>query len=59
MYRGEERYIQSCDGKPEAMGPLGRSMSRWEYNIKMNLKEIEWKSVFYIMWHRTGTYIWL
>jgi hypothetical protein len=27
------------------------------YNIKMNLKEIEWKAVFYIMWHRRGTYI--
>jgi CCR4-NOT transcriptional regulation complex NOT5 subunit len=23
----------------------------------MNLKEIEWKAVFYIMWHRRGTYI--
>jgi hypothetical protein len=57
MHRGEERCIQSFDGKPEAKRPLGRSTRRWEYNIKTNLKETEWKGVFYVIWHRRGTYI--
>ena len=48
-YRGEERCTQISDGQPEAKGPLGRPTRRWEYNIKMNLKEIEWKGVFFIM----------
>jgi hypothetical protein len=26
-------------GKPEGKKPLGRSRSRWEYNIKMDLRE--------------------
>jgi hypothetical protein len=25
--------------------------------MEMNLKEIEWKGVFYVIWHRRGTYI--
>jgi hypothetical protein len=37
IYRGEESF----DGQPEAKGPLRRSTRRWEYNIEMNLKEIE------------------
>jgi hypothetical protein len=29
-------------GKPERKMPLGRHKSRWEDNIKMDLREIEW-----------------
>jgi hypothetical protein len=29
-------------GKPGGKGPLGRPRYRWEDNIKMNLREIEW-----------------
>jgi hypothetical protein len=29
-------------GKPEGKRPLGRPRHRWEDNIKMELREIEW-----------------
>jgi hypothetical protein len=29
-------------GKPEEKRPLGRSRRRWEDNIRMDLKEVEW-----------------
>jgi hypothetical protein len=29
-------------GKPEGKRPLERPRRRWVYNIKMDLKEIEW-----------------
>jgi hypothetical protein len=32
-------------GKPKGKRPHGRPMHRWEYNIKMNLREIGWKGV--------------
>jgi hypothetical protein len=32
-------------GKPERKRPLGRPRHRWEDNIRMDLKEIEWKGV--------------
>jgi hypothetical protein len=28
--------------KPEGKGPLGTPRLRWEYNIKMDLEEVEW-----------------
>ena len=28
-------------GKPEGKRPLGRPRRRWEYNIKMDLQEVE------------------
>jgi hypothetical protein len=28
--------------KPEGERPLGKSMRRWENNIKMDLQEVEW-----------------
>ena len=28
-------------GKPEGKRPLGRRRRRWEYNIKMDLQEVE------------------
>jgi hypothetical protein len=32
-------------GKPKGKRPLGRHRCRWEDNIKMDLKEIEWENV--------------
>jgi hypothetical protein len=29
-------------GKAEGKKPLGRPRRRWEYNIKMDLKEVTW-----------------
>jgi hypothetical protein len=29
-------------GKPEGRRPLGRPRRRWEYNINMDLREVEW-----------------
>jgi hypothetical protein len=39
-------------GKPEGKRPLGRLRSRWEDNIKMYLREIEWESVIGFIWFR-------
>jgi hypothetical protein len=35
-------------GKAEEKGPLGRPRSRWQDNVKMNLKLREWKGVDWI-----------
>jgi len=35
-------------GKPEEKRPLGRSRPRWEYNIKMNLQEVECEDIDWI-----------
>jgi len=32
-------------GKPEGKRPLGRPRRRWEDNIRMDLREIEWQGV--------------
>jgi hypothetical protein len=40
-------------GKPEAKRPLGRPSSRWEGNIRMNLREIGWKVWSGCIWLRT------
>jgi hypothetical protein len=41
-------------GKREGKGPLGRSRRRWEDNIKMDLGEIKWEDVDWIIWLRIG-----
>jgi hypothetical protein len=40
-------------GKPEGKRPLGRPRRRWEDNIKMGRKEIEWGCLEWIQvaWH--------
>jgi hypothetical protein len=35
-------------GKPEGKKSLGRSRHRWEDNIEMDFKEIEWEGVDWI-----------
>jgi hypothetical protein len=42
-------------GKPEGRGPLGRPRRRWEDNIKMGLREVEWGTWIGSMWLRIGT----
>jgi hypothetical protein len=38
---GEERKVYKVlVGKPEGKRPLGRPRRRWEYGIRMDLKEI-------------------
>jgi hypothetical protein len=32
-------------GKPERKRPLGRPRRRWEDNIRMDLREVEWDGV--------------
>jgi hypothetical protein len=34
--------------KPEGKRPLGRPMCRWEDNIRMDLREIQWEFVDWI-----------
>jgi hypothetical protein len=38
-YGGGEKCMQDLMGKFEGRRPFGRPRSRWEYNIKMNLKQ--------------------
>jgi hypothetical protein len=35
-------------GKPEGMKPLGRPRRRWENNIRMDLREIDWGGMDWI-----------
>jgi hypothetical protein len=35
--------------KPERKGPLGRPKREWEDNIAMDLKEIDWEGVGWIL----------
>jgi hypothetical protein len=35
-------------GKPEGKRPLGRPRRKWEDNIRMDVREIEWKVVDWI-----------
>jgi hypothetical protein len=35
-------------GKPGRRRPLGRPRARWEDNIQIELREIEWESVDWI-----------
>jgi hypothetical protein len=39
-YGGEERCIQALVGKTEGRRPLGRRRSRWEDNIKIDLRDV-------------------
>jgi hypothetical protein len=36
----EENACRSLVGKPQGKRPLGRPRHRWEYNIKMAVREI-------------------
>jgi hypothetical protein len=46
---GEERNVyRVLMGKPEGKRPLERPRRRWEYGIRMDLREIGWGSVDWI-----------
>jgi hypothetical protein len=46
---GEERNVHRVlMGKPEGKRPLGRPRHRWEDGIRMDLREIGWRSVEWI-----------
>jgi hypothetical protein len=46
---GEKRNAyRILAGKPEGKRPLGRPRRRWEDNIKMDLREIEWGGMDWI-----------
>jgi hypothetical protein len=46
---GEERKLfKVLVGKPEGKRPLGKPRHRWEDGIRMDLREIGWKSVEWI-----------
>jgi len=47
--------VQSFVGKPEGKKQLGRTRCRWEDNIRMDLRKIEWKIVGRFVWLRIGT----
>ena len=54
-YGGEERRIQAFGGGPEEKRALGRPVSIWEDNIKMDLLEAEWGTWIGSSWLRIGT----
>jgi hypothetical protein len=40
---GEEKNMYMVlVGKPEGKSPFGRSRRRWEYGMRMDLREIGW-----------------
>jgi hypothetical protein len=46
---GERRgAYRALVGKPEGRIPLGRPRRRWEDNIKMDLREVEWGGMDWI-----------
>jgi hypothetical protein len=46
---GEDRRVyRVLVGKPEGKRPLGRPRRRWEDRIRMDLREIGWRSVEWI-----------
>jgi hypothetical protein len=42
-------------GKPEGRRPLGRPRRGWEYNIKLDLREVGWEAWTGSIWLRIGT----
>ena len=47
-YRERRGVYRVLVGKPEGKRPLGRSMRRWEDNIRMDIKEVGCGSVDWI-----------
>jgi hypothetical protein len=49
MWHAWERDVyRVLIGKPEGKRPLGRPRRKWEDGIRMNLREIGWRSVDWI-----------
>jgi hypothetical protein len=47
----DEKLYKIVVGKSEEKTPLGIPSRRWEYNIRMDLKEVGWEGVDWM--HRT------
>jgi hypothetical protein len=53
---GERRgAYRALVGKPKGRRPLGRPRRRWEDNIKMDLRQVEWGAWTGSIWLRIGT----
>jgi hypothetical protein len=48
MYRERRGACRGLVERPEGRRPLGRPRRRWEDNIKIDLKEVEWRVVGWI-----------
>jgi hypothetical protein len=57
MHGVDDELIQGFVRKPEGKRLLGRPIRRWEYNIKMDLREIGWVEWTGFIWLRTGNEI--
>jgi len=44
-HRSNKKCIKILVGKPEGQRPLRRTRCRLEYNMRMDLREIGWRSV--------------
>jgi hypothetical protein len=54
--KGERRdAYRVLVGKPEGRRPLERPRRRWEDNIKIDLREVEWGTQTGSVWVRIGT----
>jgi len=42
-------YVEFLVGKPEGKRPLGRPRRRWEDNIKMDLQEVDFEDMDWIV----------
>jgi hypothetical protein len=42
-------------GRPEEKSPLRRPLHRWEYNVTINLLEVDGETWTVLVWLRTGT----
>jgi hypothetical protein len=45
---GEKEFVKYFGGKARRKETLGKIRRRWEYNIKLDLREIEWGGMDYI-----------
>jgi hypothetical protein len=45
---GEKNGYRILVGKPKRKRPLGRPRCRWENNIRMDCREIEWRGMDWI-----------
>jgi hypothetical protein len=46
---GAQENVQGFGGKFEGKRPLGRPRRRWEYVIRMDLREIGWRGVDWLL----------
>jgi hypothetical protein len=48
-YLAQERCLQGFGGRPEGKRPLGRSKLIWEDDIKMDLHDVGWGDMDWIV----------